>query len=481
MASVKQDLLSGVFWSSVEKYSGLIVSIIVSMILARLLSPEQFGVVAIANVIILFLTMLCQMGIGPAIIQRRDLSNQDINSIYSITCILGAFLAIAFFFSSSLIASYYSNEALKSVCEILSINVFFSAANMVPNALMAKNKRFKQIAKRTLILQVSSGVLSVIAALLGCGIYSLLISPVLTSIGIFFYNRRFYKVNFVKKLSFEPFQRIFSYSAYQFLFQFINYWAGNIDKLIIGKYISSSDLGYYQKSYQLVQLPLNNVSTVINPVLQPVLSEFQDDKRSVGDKFLKIMKMIGTISSPVAALLFFCGTEIILVFYGQQWTSAIPSFKILSLMIPVQMILASSASFFQSTNETKKLFIVGFINSIVIITAILISASLYKTIEAIAWSVTITSYCSFAVTYYFILVIILKFKLKEILDFFTSPLIVGLISFVMLGIVDYIFASIPVIGCVVKILLTMAIIYLALLICHNINVFIILFKRLKKL
>ena len=278
MAEDKKILLNGVFWNAIQKYSGLVVNIAVSMVLARLLTPEDFGIVAIATVLISFLTMICDMGIGPAIIQRQDLEQKDLDNIYSFTLYVGMGLSLLLFVSSWGIANFYQIEQLKFICQILSVVVLFSAMNMVPNALMTKNFKFREIAKRTLILQVVSGIISVIAAFVGAGVYSLLISPIFTAIGIFFYNRLYFKLSFHLRVGFYSIRKIFSYSAYQFMFKFINFFSANIDKIIIGKTISPALLGQYHKAFQLVQLPLSNVDSVITPVLHPLLAKYQSDK-----------------------------------------------------------------------------------------------------------------------------------------------------------------------------------------------------------
>ena len=179
MSQIRRDLIRGVFWSAIEKYSIFLVNLIVSMVLARLLNPEEFGVVAIATVIILFLSIFSTMGIGPAIIQRRDLDQEDYDNIFTFSAMMGVFLAILFFVLSWPIASFYGNSLLIPICQLLSINVLFSSLNMVPAALMAKHKRFKEMARWTFCIQVVVGFLAVFAAYCEKGVFSLLISPII--------------------------------------------------------------------------------------------------------------------------------------------------------------------------------------------------------------------------------------------------------------------------------------------------------------
>lgn len=379
-------MIHGAFWSAVQHYSGLAMGVIISMVLARLLSPKEYGVVAIASVLIGFLSLFSSLGIGPAIIQRKNLDKHDINSIFTYSLAIGAFLALLFFCSSWLIASVYGDEQLVPVCQILSVNIFFGAANMVPNALMSKDLRFKTLAMRALILQLSSGVLAIIAAFNGAGVYSLLIGPVISSVGVYLWNRYYYKLSVERHFDLNPIKKIFGFSSYQFLFGFVNYFSRNLDKLIIGKFMTLGDLGVYEKSYRLMQMPLNNVTGVINPVLLPVLNELQNDKAELSRKYSKIIRFISTISFPAGAILYGMASEIIRFFYGNKWDAAIPVFSILALSLPLQMILSTTGAIFMICDNTKMQFRVGIRNTITTVAGFLIAAIFFKTIEAMAWA-----------------------------------------------------------------------------------------------
>lgn len=427
MSETKQDLVRGVVWSAVEKYSSMATNLVISMILARLLSPEDYGVVAIAMVIIFFLQIFCSMGIAPAIIQKKELSDVDIDNIYSFTIYLGLVFAVMFFMSSYIIANIYNNNLLIPVCQLLSIQVFFSAANMVPNALMLKNKKFKEIARRTVTLQIITGILSVLAALYSLGVFSLLISPVLSAIGIFLWNRTYYHVRFVLLFSKDSIRKIFSYSAYQFMFEFVNYFSRNLDKLLIGKYLSVSALGYYEKSYRLMQMPLNSLTSVVNPVLQPVLSEYQNNLAELCCKYEKIISFMAYFCFPTGVLLFISAEEIIIILFGKQWIPAIPAFEILSISVPLQIILSTTGSIFQACNATRNLFFVGLRNSLLTVAGFIIAIVLSGTIEAVAWGWTATSFICFMSSFYEFYYKIFHSPIKGLLSILIPPLVIAII------------------------------------------------------
>lgn len=429
MSQLKSDMLHGLFWSAIEKYSGLIVSIVVSMVLARLISPNEFGIVAVATVIIQFLSMFATMGIGPAVIQRKDLSGNDLNNIFSFSIVVGLVLSLILFFSSWPISKFYANESLVPVCQLLCVNLLFAAANMVPSALMSRDLKFKQIAKRTLILQVVSGTLAVFAAYYGAGVYALLISPIFTSIGIFFFNKRYYPLNFHVNIDFTPIKSIFSFSSYQFAFEFVNYFSRNLDKLIIGRFMNLAELGYYEKSYRLMQLPLNNLTGVINPVLQPVLSSIQNDRTLIADKYTKMIKIIASISFPLGVCLFLYADLIITIFYGHNWDNAIPVFKILALSVPMQLILSTSGGVMLACNATKAQFWLGIRNTVTTVLGFIIAALFFSTIESIAWAWTITLMINFLFTYYLLYHKVLKSNFLFVLKALCYPMLCFFVIF----------------------------------------------------
>ena len=179
-------------------------------------------------------------------------------------------------------------------------------------------------------------------------------------------------------------RKIFSYSAYQFLFNVINYFSRNLDKLLIGKHMSMSDLGYYEKSYRLMMLPLQNITQVITPVMHPIFSDFQDDKAKLASSYERIVRILSFIGLPMSVLLFFTAQEVTLIIFGNQWLPSVPVFRILSLSVGVQIILSSSGSIFQAAGDTRSLFICGVFSSTLNVAGMLIGIFYFGTLTAVA-------------------------------------------------------------------------------------------------
>lgn len=399
MPSIKKELAKGVFWIAVAKYSGIVIQLLISAILARKIAPAAFGTIAVAMVVLYFLGILSDIGIGPAVVQYKQLTKSHLNSLFTLTLYIGIILTLALYLLSGVIAGYYANETLRPVCQLMTIVILFNSVNVVPNALMRKEKRFRTIAYRTLFFQVFSGVIAIWGAFHGWGIYALLVAPILSSIGVFIVNYYNYPLRLVAKMNREAVNMVASFSFFQFAFSFCNYFSRNLDKLIIGKYFSMTQLGYYDKSYHLMMLPIQNVSYVIEPVLHPVLSSLQEKKDELKVQNQKLAVMISNISFPIGLMLFFCGGELIKIVYGSQWDAAIPVFRILALSLPLQMILSTNVPVFQATGKTNYLFISGILNTTCTVSGFFIAAHWGNSIEAVAWSWDITLAINFFTTY----------------------------------------------------------------------------------
>lgn len=434
--SIKTEMLHGVVWSAIEKYSGLLVQLLITAVLARLLTPTDFGVIAIATVITTFFNMFTDMGIGAAIVQNQTLTREDLRSLFSFSVYAGVILAVLFFFSSYVISSFYDNALLLPICQLLSLNLLFAAWNMVPNALIRKAKRFKFIAVRSFALLVVCGILSVSVALVGGGVYSLLITPILSSLAIFLVNYRQYPIKFSLSVHKKSLAKVFSFSIFQFLFSFVNYFSRNLDKLILGKYYSMSDLGYYEKSYRLMLLPMNYVTNVVTPVMHPILTTLQDDYAQLADKYNKILRLLLVISFPLGAFLYFSADDIIVVVFGSQWMAAVPVFQILSISLPLQMVLSTTGSIYQAANQTSWLFYTGLINTAITVAGFILAAIFFRDIQAMAWAWDITLLINALDSFSILYLLVLKQSLRPLLQSFDYPALSAFIISVLLFLVD---------------------------------------------
>lgn len=400
MTSIRKELFWGIIFTAWSKYTNILIQIVMTVILSRLLTPAEYGIVAIANIFIAFFNILCDIGIGPAIIQYKDLSKYELEHIFSFTAYIGFLISFVFFISSWPIALYYGNEDLIPVCQILSFTILFNCLNIVPLNLHFQKKKFEMIATVTLSIQLTGAISAIILAFSGFGVFSLVTQQIVTSFAMFLFFSLRSKLSLHLIIDKEPLKRIVEFSVYQFLFNIINYFSRNTDKLLIGKFIGLSSLAQYEKSYHLMLMPLQNITFVVTPVMQPIFSDFFKDLHEMAEKYMKVFEVLCFIGFPLSVLLYFCSNELILLFFGQQWLEAITPFRILSLTVGLQILNGTSGSIYQAAKATKQLFISGCWCAFFMLSCFTTAIIVWSTIEAVAISFVIAQIFNTSQTYY---------------------------------------------------------------------------------
>lgn len=385
-----------------SKYIVVIIQLVYSAILARLLTPNDYGIFALVNVFVSFFAILADMGVGNAIIQNQSLDNEDVQSIYAWSLHLSVRLAIAFCLLAIPIALFYNNTVYYYICPLLSIAVFFSALNMVPKALIMKEKYFITIAVRQVVLCIVSSVITILMAIIGLKYYSLVIYSIINAFGNYCWNLKNCDLKLRWKYEKNSIEKVKSFSNYLFSFNVLNYFSRNLDNILIGKFQGEAQLGFYNKAYQLMLYPMNNFTNVITPVLLPFLSKYQSNKEYIYRKYLSTVKLLSLVGIYITVFCFFCSEELVLTLYGKGWKDTVPCFMYLSISIWSQMVCALTGSMFQIMDQTKLQFKRGLLTAGTTILAILIGANIGGIIE-ISLLVTIAYLSNFITMLYFLI------------------------------------------------------------------------------
>lgn len=427
-------LKKAVIINFIAKYSNIIVQLILNAILARLLTPDDYGIVAIISVFITFFSIIADMGIGPAIIQNKKLSKEENIDIFTFTIYVAIFISILFCIVSIPISMIYSNKIYIQLGCITSIGIFFNVLNIVPSSLLYKEKRFKDIGIRTVSVTCIAGAITIVLAFLGAKYYAIIANSIVMAFIIFIWNYSSVDLSIKFKFNKESIRKIREFSLFQFGFNIINYFSRNLDTLLIGSYMNSSELGYYDKAYKLMLYPVQNLTFVISPVLHPILSDYQNDKERVYKEYLKVVKLLSLLGVFFCVFSFFGAREIIIIMFGGQWERSIGLFQILSISIWPQIVTSSAGSIFQSVGETKKLFQCGIITSIINCTLIIIGV-LSGSLSIVAIGVTIGYIMSFIIAYFIMLKGVFKKSFIKFLSLFAKHLFIAAIM--GLGLIVY--------------------------------------------
>lgn len=421
------EFKKGIFYSALGKYSNVVIQLLVTAVLSRILTPEEYGIVAVVNVFLIFFQMLADFGIGPAIIQNKTLSKQEINSIFGFSLYLALFLGIVFVFLGYPISAFYNNEVYKPISMVLAICVFFYGILVVPQSMLLREKKFSTVNIVTVMANIASGVVSIVLAVNGFSYYSLIISNTVKAALLFivFYFKT--NLTFRLKIDKKPLEKIFSFSKNQFLFNFINYFSRNLDSMLIGRYFSASALAFYDKAYQVSLYPNQILTNVISPVIQPIMSDYETNLEKIKSVYLKITTILATIGLPLSVFLFFNSSDIVLFLFGDQWGGSVATFQILAVSVWIQMILSSTGSIFQSANRTDLLLLSGILSAVVTVSAILAGIAAGR-IEYVALMVIMAFAVNFIQTNYLLMYRLFNSNFIEFGKALVKPVIMAIIQ-----------------------------------------------------
>ena len=439
---------SGLLYTAIGKYGYLLFQFILTAILGRLISVADFGKVAIIQVFIVLINVLIESGMGPAIIQNKSLQKEDYQSLLGFSLTLASVFAILFGFFGIFLSWFYSDSIYLTLTWVMSISIFFSGLSIVPTAVLNKAKRFKTVNFTMLTSSFIGGTTGIILAFNHFGIYALLINTICFSTLTFTLNYSFSKVGMIKRPSMVVIRKILGFSSRHFTYNFVNYIALNGDNFLIGKFLGDQALGNYNISYQLLQMPATLLGGVFSPVLQPILSEYQDNVEFIKSLYLKLVHILLLIALPLSVFLSSSANDIIVFIYGSRWINAVFPFAVLSTMAWTQVVLASSAAFYLSRNRPDLLLNVGIKGTIILILAVVIGLST-DSLNNTAIAISTGMLVSFLVSTEILVHKVLQGKLKDV----AKEAIPGIIASLAVLVVMVLVASLPITSIFVQLLI----------------------------
>ncbi len=367
---------TGVIWSFLNQGGNQIFSLLVTFILARLLTPEEFGTIGMIAVFTGFAGIFVDFGFSTALIQKLEITQKDINTVYFINLASGFLLTILFFFLAPLIAEFYEKPILTILTRSLSPIFIISAISGINRALTIKNLNFKLTTVISLVSLIISSSTAILMAYNGYGVWSILIKMVVDQLVITTLYLIFSPFSQKPVFNKKSFKSLFKVGSYMAGDSIINYWSRNADNLLIGKLLGDSSLGIYTKAYAVMLLPLRNISRVIGRVMFPSFSRLQNDIDQIRSIYMKATKLIAFITFPLMAGLALLAEPFVLVAFGKNWMEMVPIISILSLLGATQSILTLNGTIYNSLGKSYIAFRISIIMSIMNVIGFIIGIKL---------------------------------------------------------------------------------------------------------
>lgn len=432
-ASLRKLASRSVLWTAVGKGSNTLIALLVTAVLTRLLTPADFGIVAMVVVISGFLNIMAEAGVSNAVVQKRDLEPRALSTLFWTGIGLGLLAAVGLAIASPLVARFFAEPRLTPVVALLSMSFVFLAMGRIPNGLLERNFRFRELAAAEVISALGSGVVGVVLARAGAGYFALVFQTLIS--GFANATLRLVFAKFRPKLVFDwtALKAVSGYSGGVTAFAAINYWARNLDKALIGRALGAAQLGFYGRAYALMLYPLEGINGIMNPSLHPLLSAMQGDAKRMTRAYVKIIRLVATLAFPAMGVLGALAPEIVHTVWGKQWDPSVRVFAILCFVGTVQPIGSTFGAVFLATNRTRLLAIVGFVNSVVMMAGIALGVRFG--IQGVAIGYSLAYGTIFLPTMYLVVAVLLAGSFRDIIRVFVSgiavgaPVLLGLLAF----------------------------------------------------
>lgn len=329
--SNSNKIISSLIWKFMERFGTVGVQFIIQLVLARLLSPSDFGAIALITVFITISNVFVQNGFSTALIQQKEIREEDYSSVFILTFTIAFICYIILFLLAPFIASFYALPILKNVLRVLSLVLFVGAYNSIQIAKISRNFRFKQLFFSSLIAIVISGSIGVYMAFKGYGIWALvsqqLINQIIVTIVLLFETKWIPKLTFnIKRV-----KKLFKFGSNLLLSSLIDVVYNNLYSLVIGKVFSAKDLGYYNRADQFPNLIVYNINGSIQSVILPALSEHQTNLVKMKSLLRRSMMLSAYLIFPIMLGLSACATPIVSLLLTDKWLPIVPMLKLLCI------------------------------------------------------------------------------------------------------------------------------------------------------
>lgn len=328
MSVTRQKVFSNMIWRFLERTGAQLVQFIVAIVLARILSPEDYGTIALVTVFITILNVFVDSGLGTALVQKKDADNIDFSTVFYTNLIFCLVLYVILFIMSSFIARFYNNKYLTSIIRVLGITILISGVKNIQQSYVSRTLQFRKFFFATLVGTLVAAVVGIWMAYTGFGVWAL-VAQQLTNLAIdtiFLWITVRWHPDFV--FSFERLKGLFSYGWKLLISALLDTVYNNLRQLIIGKKYSKEDLAFYNKGDLFPKAIVGNVNNAIDSVLLPAMSSEQDNRNRVKQMTRRAIKTSTYCIAPLMMGLAACAPSVISILLTDKWISCIPFLRI---------------------------------------------------------------------------------------------------------------------------------------------------------
>lgn len=317
--SLKNKAVKGVFWSGLDRFSGQAVHLLVLLVIARILSPKDFGLVGMMTVFIAISQALVDGGFTEALIRKQNRTNTDSCSVFYFNIVLSCLTYLILFAIAPYVANFYNEPQLTKLMRVLCLVIIINSFGMIQRALYVADVNFKVLAKATFGSAVLSGICGVILALYGCAVWSLVFQQIINAVLTACFLWSFSSWRPSRVFSMQSIKELFTFGSKMMVSSLINTISSNIYQLVVGKFFSAVKLGHYTQAAHITQMPSANISRIMDRVIYPVLCNLQDDDKRLATNYRKLLRMSVFVIFPMMCMLAALSVPVVEIVIGEKW------------------------------------------------------------------------------------------------------------------------------------------------------------------
>jgi PST family polysaccharide transporter len=332
--SLKQQVISGVKWSAMAQVGQQVLHLVTTAVLANLLLPKAFGLMGMALVFIGFLEIFKHLGTATAVIQRKEISEELLSSVFWLNAVFGLLVMLLLMGAAPLLAAIYQESQVTPIIRVLAVGFLISGLSILQQALLQRSMSFNTLAQVTVGSALMGALVGIGAAMAGAGVWSLVAKSIVTDTTktLWLWGASRWRPHFLFRWS-----EVWSISRYSLNlsgYTILKYFMNNVDYLLIGRYLGAEALGYYTLAYRLMLYPVWNISGVIARVAFSAYVQMQDDNERFRSAHIHVSRMIAFITFPLMLGMMAVASPFVLTVFGEEWA---PVIVLLMLLAPIGM------------------------------------------------------------------------------------------------------------------------------------------------
>ena len=343
-------------WTALQKYSTMFIQFISGIILARLLTPHDYGCIGMLSIFMVLAEAFIDGGFGSALIQKKKPTQADYSTIFFWNVFMSIIMYSVLYVTAPAIARFYNIPLLCDVLRMQGLVLFIYAFNIVQRNQLRKKLNFKILSKVTIVTSITSLAITIFLAYHGFGVWSLVANNIVSAAIPAFVFWFYFKWRPIWSFSWQSFRELFSFGFYMFLTHLVNSFGTKIVHLVIGKVFSTSVLGFYSKAIGTEQLASRSISSVVSQVSYPLYVQIQDDKKALGNMIKRMTMTISFLTFPLMALLMLTATPLFALLYSERWLPSVPYFQIICLVGLSECLQAVNTQTIAAIGKSQTMF-----------------------------------------------------------------------------------------------------------------------------